>query len=251
MSSMGYKAGFFDGEGSVSISTTGNIQVAIAQKDPFILYKFAEEYGGSVHLKSKKFSTGYSWRLCGAEKIKKFLEDIQPEVIVKKEDVRLGLEIVKLINSDNSGCNPLSNEAFDKRMKLRSELMLRRHPNKRGENLMSKERLYRDSIKEQFDYKCSDCDTDLKDEGRFSQIIVDGKLICRTCHGKKNTQEKKVRSEEEIIEAIETSSNLDEAAKKLNLGRSALFKKRKKLGLDMKCMSKMYLPDKKVKFLIL
>lgn len=234
MPNKNYYAGFFDGEGSVSISTVGTVQVAIAQREPFILYKFKEEYGGEVYKKTRKFSDGYNWRLCGKEKVGKFLEDIFPYSIVKKDDIRLGLEVNSLIRTENKGCNPLSSEEYNKRMKLRAELLLKRSPKKRGVNLQSHERIYRDSIKEQFDYKCSNCGINLKDKSFFWQIVSDGKLFCRTCNKRRYSFVLKPISKETIIEAIKTTSSLDEAAKKLDIARSSLLKKRKIFGLEMK-----------------
>lgn len=57
-------------------------------------------------------------------------------------------------------------------------------------------------------------------------------LLCRACHCRlHHSNEKKPITAEQINEAIESSSNLFEACKKLGLNRSSLYQKRKKLNL--------------------
>ena len=56
-------------------------------------------------------------------------------------------------------------------------------------------------------------------------------LLCRSCHAKIHSRDRKHIPEELMSSTIHTSNSLDDAAKKLNLSRSTLYKKRIKSGL--------------------
>ncbi len=101
-----WAAGFFDGEGCVSIARRfkGNgpwlehfLAVETAQNDKRPLDAMAKKYGGST--KGDKTVSGcYRWRIAG--KIAEgFLEDIYPHTIVKREQIKIALELRSTIGS--------------------------------------------------------------------------------------------------------------------------------------------------------
>ncbi len=54
MPSNEYWAGFFDGEGAVSITNGLRVSVALAQKNSFVLELAKRQFGGEVYRKDKK-----------------------------------------------------------------------------------------------------------------------------------------------------------------------------------------------------
>jgi len=67
MSHIYWAAGIYEGEGTCS-SGSGGVACAVTQKDPWILYRLKERFGGSV---SKKIQTHgkfhhHRWLVCGA-----------------------------------------------------------------------------------------------------------------------------------------------------------------------------------------
>jgi hypothetical protein len=107
-------------------------------------------------------------------------------------------------------------------------------PKKNFKNLQSAEYSYRQSIKERFDFKCCVCGTDMKDVVINHQVVANDKLWCRKCYGKsKQYIEFKPRSKETIEQVMSETGSLDEVCSILKIGRSALYKKRKRLGLLM------------------
>ena len=102
-----YYAGFFDGEGSVSIcrhyenKKTLVTIVSISQVDPRPLHRLKEKYGGSLMLlKNKPAKAGgtskpiWRWQVSNRQ-IEPFLQDIYPYLVVKKDEVELALSIRK------------------------------------------------------------------------------------------------------------------------------------------------------------
>jgi LAGLIDADG DNA endonuclease family protein len=106
-----YVAGFFDGEGSISIvrqraghySDYHKIMVAIGQRARYrrILDEIAEKFGGSVTLRkqtlkeSERWATQAIWSLQKWADIERFLEAIQPYAVVKAEQIAIALEFVR------------------------------------------------------------------------------------------------------------------------------------------------------------
>lgn len=231
MPSNEYWAGFFDGEGSVSINSGGRVQVSITQKGRKILELAQQDFGGHIYCKSKKILSPISnWKVCSKVESLNFLNAIYPYSIVKKKEIELGLKAIELIRSNNLGCEPLMPFEQEERMQVRQEMQDLR-PQKTFRNLRSEEYLWREEIKKQSNFRCSSCNQDLKDVSPVYQVIRDDKLICRKCNALRNIKEIKPLTKEQIESAIGTTENLEEASKKLGLVRSSLYKKRKKLGL--------------------
>lgn len=74
-----------------------------------------------------------------------------------------------------------------------------------------------------------------KDENKQNNVMENLTTLCRACHarvhhtGSDNVKYKDI-SKDNIAEAIESTSTLDEAAKKLGITRKTLAKKRKDFG---------------------
>jgi len=231
-----YVAGFFDGEGCVSINTTGRCTISITQKNPEVLYLIQKQYGGNVHCKWKKHFECSHWLTNGKQDVIRFLNLIKPYVVVKKKEIDLGLQAAALVRDGNIGCNPLSIEERETRMLIRQQMQELR-PKKTFQNLSSQEYLYRENIKKLSDFKCNACGKDLKDTRIRDQIVSQDKLWCRGCAASRtNKKPLKPISKDRIEEVLSICNSLDEACKILDIGRSALFKKRKEYGLPPRIM---------------
>lgn len=97
-----YFAGFFDGEGSVAVYKAGGkhnsyyLRTQVTQnrtKATIKIMRFLKkQYGGSLSL--QETSSGnikYNWQLSAKNAIK-FLEDIQPFIVLKKTQVDLAID---------------------------------------------------------------------------------------------------------------------------------------------------------------
>lgn len=105
-----YVAGFFDGEGSITIARVRSngrsdyhcIHVYISQRAKYraILDRIASDFGGHVILKkeqtrvSKTWAEGAVWQLQEKGGIRRFLLALQPHCIVKAEQIRIALEFL-------------------------------------------------------------------------------------------------------------------------------------------------------------
>jgi len=131
-----YVAGFFDGDGHVSIMLYGNhhsIGVGISQKTRGILDWIQEAYGGKIYKCSARpyedsihlYPTKHQWVIYRAVDVDKFLSDILPFVRVKKAQVLLGIEFCKTVNIVRGGRGKdktLSNEVIAFRRDLKEKM---------------------------------------------------------------------------------------------------------------------------------
>lgn len=103
-----YYAGFFDADGAVMVHRcrkSYNLTVRVSQSSREVLDSFRTNYDGKVQgpynrageSNSKPF---YFWAI-DAAKAEKFLVDVLPYVIVKRERVELALEFRKLFKGAN------------------------------------------------------------------------------------------------------------------------------------------------------
>jgi hypothetical protein len=226
-----YIAGFFDGEGSISINAGGRCSVTITQKNPSILYLIRSKFGGNVHYKGMKYFECYHWRISSKEEIIRFLETMLKICVCKKQEIELGLEAARLVRTDNKGCCPLTADEYAQRLSIRARMQELR-PKKNFCNLSAQEYLYRQKIKEDANWLCNKCGKDLKETRVRDQIVSEGKLWCRGCAANRtNHKPLKPISKEQIEKALKTYNTLPEVCEALKIGRSALFKKRKEYGL--------------------
>ena len=139
---LAYLAGFFDGEGCCTIcagksSTTDNIsirpRIAITNTVSTSLTPYLNEWGGSI-FKTKRFSDThkdcYTWSLYGIVKIREFLIDILPYLVIKRNQAFLLWELCDLGNW-RGGQRRIPPEIIVKRKKITEKLM---RLNKKGKN---------------------------------------------------------------------------------------------------------------------
>lgn len=116
-----YWAGFFDGEGCVTIESNGKtsgLRCILTNTDLEVLLLAQKRYGGALNGKSKgkdNWKQSYHLRLRSVES-KPFLEDILPYLIIKKERVVMALEYIEKF-SGRGNRNPESREPYINRMK--------------------------------------------------------------------------------------------------------------------------------------
>src|SRR6266404_3684313 len=134
MDSLGlvYIAGFFDGEGSVTIHENGGpsprgkntnhtLQVSIGNTDPRILRLLYTEFGGSLTLRQNtkpNHRDVYQW-IIRAAKALPFLEAIEPFVEMKREQVIIALAFQR---SKKLGNKPVSVEVLQWREEQRQTI---------------------------------------------------------------------------------------------------------------------------------
>lgn len=118
-----YWAGFFDGEGSVCLERYHSkihdekfivgVKVCVTQKETFVLYLLAKNFGGKVLLNKQKVHKWY----CGkAEQAIAFLTAVKPYVIVKATEVHIALELLDAIVKPRGTLFPLDEKGI-KRLK--------------------------------------------------------------------------------------------------------------------------------------
>lgn len=121
-----YIAGFFDGEGCVTIRYDARhdyhtISVSISQNERNILEWICEEYGGKIYSGRHGKFYGYEWVLYRKNDIIRFLNDILPSLRIKKDQAIIGLKFCETINVDN--IRGRTEEDFrQKRIYLKNEL---------------------------------------------------------------------------------------------------------------------------------
>ena len=132
-----YAAGFFDGEGYVDIykatlskaskSPSLMLRVVISQKDGKVMNWLTEHFGGYVQLSRRNGTYIYRWDV-RSQAAKRFLLQILPYTLVKREQVELAIEYENrkgnyLDNQKGSqGFNKLSDEEIKWRLELREKL---------------------------------------------------------------------------------------------------------------------------------
>lgn len=96
-----YMAGFFDGEGCIRVNKTlsrgvicYHLIATVANNDRSILDSYKEIYGGDVRKKGKREC--FSWSLFNKNIIEKFLLDILPYLVVKREEALAAMEYIRL-----------------------------------------------------------------------------------------------------------------------------------------------------------
>jgi hypothetical protein len=103
--SLEYAAGFFDGEGCISISKTKGsksrgeykrdafvLSVRVTQTSFPVIYSFQETFGGSVYERDYSRGAPYAEWVATHQKAVPFLEQMLPLLVVKKEQASLALD---------------------------------------------------------------------------------------------------------------------------------------------------------------
>lgn len=103
-----YLAGFFDGEGCISLIRIGKtkyfqIVATITNTDLSILEKIKERFGGDIHMGKKikpNHKDRYAWRV-SSKSAYNFLLEIYPYSIMKQDRIKLALQFQQRIIDKN------------------------------------------------------------------------------------------------------------------------------------------------------
>lgn len=140
-----YVAGFFDGEGVVSITFSKVrawkrdpsrsvlafvLRVGVCNTNRSILEALRTQYGGDINSNATKrkphHKVVWAWKISGVRKQREFLCDILPYAVVKAAQIGIGLEYLDTCVLPGQRLQP---EAWDTRIKLIARL---RALNQRG-----------------------------------------------------------------------------------------------------------------------
>jgi hypothetical protein len=106
--SMAYWAGFFDGEGCVTIRRSNRYRggnpsyqccVSVTNKDLLVLMELREEFGGKIYPKSRRekcHALAFEWFTSRRSEVEHFLSSIGPYIRVKVNQVELGRQFLAL-----------------------------------------------------------------------------------------------------------------------------------------------------------
>lgn len=130
---LAWTAGFFDGEGFVTIQKRNYkgyqshyLRIGINHVNPTPLYHLQTIFGGSVR-KDKNVQGNrkprHSWGL-SCNKAKSFLIQILPYLQNKKEVAELGIELQNSINPEIHKTIRVSEDAYNKRESIKQLIML-------------------------------------------------------------------------------------------------------------------------------
>lgn len=143
-----YIAGFFDGEGTLSLGYSNVLsqgyrkdvwvcRAACVSTDLFILEFIKDRFGGNISPKNKQIGKAcYQWYLSGP-RLNKFLHDISPFLKIKQPQAKLLLEFRERMENNKSRIT-LSDEEKVVRMKLISK----------NKSLNQSHKIWNDNIKE-------------------------------------------------------------------------------------------------------
>lgn len=91
-----YAAGFFDGEGCITISKNGAVDVRVINTSKSVLTKLQSAFGGSITNRAQKVNKAqYAYSLYGEAAIE-FITTIKPYLIDKKPQAETIIEYFKL-----------------------------------------------------------------------------------------------------------------------------------------------------------
>lgn len=101
---LAHAAGFFDGEGCVTIYVRKNHQISIeavvANTNKQILEYFQNEFGGVIRtteIDNPNWKTSYDWSFAGEQAIR-FLSLIEPWIMIKSEQILLAKHLFEIRN---------------------------------------------------------------------------------------------------------------------------------------------------------
>jgi intein/homing endonuclease len=94
-----FLAGFFDGEGCITIGKNGAVEIKIINTSLINLKLYSKVFGGEVHSRSQKVNKSqYYYAQYGVNAIE-FLKEVQPYLLDKKEQANAALEYFELRNN--------------------------------------------------------------------------------------------------------------------------------------------------------
>ena len=99
-----YLAGFFDGEGCISVSQTprtSRIRVAVTNTKKEVVEEYYNRFGGSIFLANRDDSPQarpqWVWSLAKKSEIQRFLDEVGKHLVLKSEQVKLADEYLCLL----------------------------------------------------------------------------------------------------------------------------------------------------------
>jgi hypothetical protein len=96
---LAYTAGFFDGEGCISIGKNGAVDIRITNTAKSVLVKFQNLFGGNIGNRTQKVNkTQYAYCLYGENAIE-FIKLLKPYLIEKLPQAETILEYYELRNN--------------------------------------------------------------------------------------------------------------------------------------------------------
>ena len=131
--SLAYAAGFIDGDGSVFVQAPDDILVCAANSHREVLEPFKRSFGGSIG-PSRSDLRNPSWRpmntwVKAINKTGSFLKVLEPHLILKKQQAKLGLELVRRKSVDvrtpfgwRYGWSSMSAREREEREKIKSKI---------------------------------------------------------------------------------------------------------------------------------
>lgn len=116
-----YVAGFFDGEGSISIKNPGKntsyrICISIAQKRPEPLFMIQARWGGSLNKRDNNIST----LLMFSKKAVSFISDIYPYLVVKRKQAEIAIKFQE--GKKNTGARGMSVERKEEEAAMKRDI---------------------------------------------------------------------------------------------------------------------------------
>lgn len=117
-----YVAGFFDGEGCISINRGNHlsrVEVTIAQKDTSILQLISVKWGGKILTDKRKCSY---LKFVKGDDIEKFLTSVLPYLRLRFNEAQIALAMVKLQPRGPSSGKSSNNATIVLRERLAAEL---------------------------------------------------------------------------------------------------------------------------------
>jgi len=159
-------AGFFDGEGCITVLVEltkrgyhrNRLHVSLTQKDPTVLYEVKNEFGGNVYPKRKNDNSCYHWIICSLNALP-FLLAIQPYAKIKKYQIDLAVRFLETVkHSHICRGKSLDNEIYLRREQIASSIKLAKtiSPSKILETAGNPERAICNEAQLKFDWERSE-----------------------------------------------------------------------------------------------
>jgi hypothetical protein len=130
---LGYIAGIFDGEGSISIlrrkscsswNWSHSEMLIVSNTNEELIAWFLRNIGGvidTIRRSNARHKTSYSWRINGRN-VERFLVPILPYLVVKKARAEIALEFRRLCPRNAKPCKRLDIALLTRREELRQQM---------------------------------------------------------------------------------------------------------------------------------
>lgn len=122
-----YYAGFFDGEGCVSVHSRGRqwsvLKASISNTDLPVLEDFKGRFGGGIYRGSSRRGVKPWWKWEATSKAAaNFLETILPYSKIKAEQIEVALEFQDTMGTDHNSRKPVTDDVLQLRESIRLRL---------------------------------------------------------------------------------------------------------------------------------